>query len=232
MLTKPWLWVTVIFLGACTAPQPAAKPVAPWPQPKEIVRDGFEGKLGPGWVWLDEDPAAWNIEGQRLNMKRFPGKGFYGINMKIPVLYRPAVPFRRGLEMRVKVGFDVDKPYGQAGFVVFYDNDRYAKYILEYWYNKGTHVIFLREDDGVPCHCKGICEKDVHVGKIEVELRLQYDGEKFITSYRFPGDKDWTHHFDVDAIKNEGPVNVGLFSQADSGSTDWAWFDDFELSVP
>ena len=134
--------------------------------------------------------------------------------------------------MQVKVEFDVDRPYGQAGLIVFYDNDRYAKYVLEYWYNLGTHVIFLREDNGVPCHCKGTCEKDIFIGKTSVELKMVYDSGKFITSYRLQGEQEWTPHFQVDAIENKGNVNVGLFSQADSGSKDWALFDDFRLSVP
>jgi regulation of enolase protein 1 (concanavalin A-like superfamily) len=197
-----------------------------------VFKDDFNNKMGAGWKWLDEVPEAWNVRGGRVNVQRFAGKGFYGINAKIPVLHRPNVPFRKGLEMQVKVGFDVDRPYGQAGFIVYYDNDRYAKYVIEYWYNLGIHVIFLREDNGVPCHCKGTCEKDVFIGKAAVDLKLHYDGKKFITSYRLEGETAWTHHFEVDAIKNEGPVNIGLFSQADSGSKDWAWFDDFQLTVP
>jgi hypothetical protein len=116
--------------------------------------------------------------------------------------------------------------------VLFYDEDHYAKLVLEYWYNLGLHVIFLREDDGVPCHCKNTCEKDVFVGTSEVELRVRYDGRRFHTEFRKPGDARWTRHFVVDAVPNRGPINVGLFSQADSGSQRWAWFDDFTLTVP
>ena len=92
--------------------------------------------------------------------------------------------------MQVIVEFDVDRPYGQAGLIVFYDNDRYAKYVLEYWCNLGTHVIFLREDNGVPCHCKGTCEMDIFIGKTSVELKMVYDSGKFITSYRLQGEQE------------------------------------------
>jgi hypothetical protein len=100
---------------------------------------------------------------------------------------------------------------------------------LEYWYNLGTHVHFLREDNGVPCRCEFTCERSLKVGKTEVELKLSYDGEQFTTAYRLVGETAWTPHFQVDALKNEGPINVGIFSQADWGSEDWAWFDDFQL---
>lgn len=196
-------------------------------------QEDFNKGLSSAWKWLDEDPAAWNLDGGCLNVRRYPGHGFYSSdNNKVPVLYLPSIPLKDGVVAQVKVGFNVDKPYGQAGFIWFYDNNNYAKYIIEYFFNEGVHNVFLQEENGVPCK-DGACTKVYpYQGNTSVELRMTYQDGKFFTQFRKIGESNWTSHFVSDAIPNNGNINIGLFSQADSGSSEWAWFNDFQLIVP
>jgi hypothetical protein len=38
-----------------------------------IFEDRFDGKPGPGWVWLREDPPAWRVRDNGLEIRNQPG---------------------------------------------------------------------------------------------------------------------------------------------------------------
>jgi len=195
--------------------------------------DNFNNGISTNWRWLDQDASAWNTNGGKLNMKRYPGHGFYSTdNNRVPILYYPGAARVNGLEAQVQVGFDVDRQYGQAGMIWWYDNNNWAKLVIEYWWDYGIHVVFLKEENGIPCHDKTVCEKDFYWGATSVEIKMKYDNGKFITDLRPVGSTTWQSHFNVNAIADKGAFNIGLFSQADAGSSDWSWFDNFSLYVP
>ncbi|MDX2188612.1 MAG: DUF5010 C-terminal domain-containing protein [Bacteroidota bacterium] len=192
----------------------------------------FNGSVTPPLIWLDEDASAWNLNNNRLNMKRYSGCGFF-CNAKVPVLYYPSVPFNNGMYAQVKVGFDVDRKYGQAGMIVYFNNDTYAKLVIEYFFDQGINIILLQEIDGVKQNNLVLSGSDnVPYGATSVEIKINYADGKFTSSYRPIGSTSWNSHCITTAIPNRGPVNIGLFSQADSGSNDWAWFDDFSIFAP
>ena len=199
---------------------------------EQIFDEPFGDTLQTPWQWLQEDPAAWKLQDGRLYLRRYKGNGFYADNNhRLPILYYPNVELRDGMSVQVKTGYDVDKSAGQGGIMLWYDDGNYAKLVLEYWWEKGIHVIFLKEENDVPRHEKEVDEKDLFWGGQSVELRLTYRQGKFITECREIGG-EWQPHFTVDAIPNRGPINVGLFSQADAEAHDWMWFDDFKLTMP
>jgi regulation of enolase protein 1 (concanavalin A-like superfamily) len=196
--------------------------------------DNFNNGLKPEWRWLDQDNSAWNLNGGRLNMKRYVGHGFFQTpNDRLPVLYYPNIPYTSGISAQTKVGFDVDRKYGQAGLLVYYDKENYAKLVIEYWWEYGIRIILVQEVNGIKQNNIVLSGSDnVPYGSISVELKIDYTNGKFTTYYRSIGSSNWTQHCVINSFPNRGNINVGLFSQADSGSNDWAWFDDFSLNIP
>ena len=193
-----------------------------------------DGNIGSTLQWLDEDKSAWNMNNGRLNMRRYPGAGFFGGgNSRVPVLYYPNITIKDGLQVTVKAGFDVDRQYGQAGIMWFADNDTYTKFVTEYWFDNGIHNILLQEHNSVKCDDSEACGGKTfpYQGNTSVELRLTYKGGKMYSEFRKIGDSNWTPHHTTNAVVN-GKVNIGLFSQADSGSSDWAWFQDLSIVSP
>ena len=208
--------------------------IRPGAMAESLFEDGFDSALKSEWRWLDRDDNAWNLGGDRLYMKRYGGHGFFSAdNNRVPVLYLPDIAPENGMYAEVTAGFDVNREYGQAGLIVFYDNDTYVKFVLEYWWSSGLHVIFLQEINSVKQNGNVVSGSDNQTyNAITIELKLGIENGRFRTWYRRAVDTDWAEECVSAALPDRGPVKIGLFSQADMGSNDWAWFDDFRLHQP
>ncbi len=104
---------------------------APTPEPKLVFEDRFEGKLGPGWTWLREDPKAWRIGKKALEIRVQPG---VAEDVK-DALLRPAPDRTKG---RFAIDFTVTntkKPthqYEQAGITWYTDGKPVFKLVHEF----------------------------------------------------------------------------------------------------
>jgi hypothetical protein len=67
-------------------------PAAPQPEPQVIFEDRFDGKLDEGWTWLRENPEAWRISEEGLEIRVEPGHAQTVRN----ALVRPAPDRREG----------------------------------------------------------------------------------------------------------------------------------------
>jgi len=99
-------------------------------EPKLVFEDGFDGKLGDGWSWLREDPAAWRIKDGALEIQIQPGAAGTVKN----ALVRPAPDRRAGsFAIDVTVTFQ-QKPtqqYEQGGITWYHGGKPVFKLVHE-----------------------------------------------------------------------------------------------------
>jgi hypothetical protein len=112
------------LLGLAVLLVPALLPAA---EPRLLVEDKLDGKLGDGWTWLRENPKAWRIKEKTLEIRVEPGVAPTVKN----ALLRPA-PDRSKQKYAVEVTIHFTSPptnqFEQAGIT---------------WYQKGQPVLKL-----------------------------------------------------------------------------------------
>lgn len=91
----------------------AASLVASAAEPQLVFQDCFDGKLGTGWSWLREDPAAWRIKDGALEIRNQPGvaatvrnallrqapdrrEGMFAIDVMVEFLQEPTQQYEQG----------------------------------------------------------------------------------------------------------------------------------------
>ena len=91
-------------------------------EPRVVFEDGFKGKLGEGWTWLRENPKAWRIKDDALEIRVEPG-----VNTSVKnALLRPAPDRSTGtfaIEVTVTNTTRPTRQYEQAG-ITWYHNGR------------------------------------------------------------------------------------------------------------
>lgn len=135
-------------------------------EPKVIVADRFEQKLGPGWTWLREDKPAWRLGASGLEIRVQPSAAH---NVK-NALVRPA-PDRSKTAYCVEVTVERLAPptnqFEQGGITLYVGEKPVFKLVHELIDGK-TYIIPGR----VPAPAGG------------ARLRLSVEGEKFTAEFR------------------------------------------------
>jgi hypothetical protein len=96
-------------------------------EPRALFEDTFKGKLGEGWTWLRENPKAWRVANDALEIRVEPG---VARNVKNALL-RPAPDRSKGkfaVEVTVTFTTPPTRQYEQAGIT---------------WYQKGRPIFKL-----------------------------------------------------------------------------------------
>jgi len=176
-----------------------------------VFEDHFKGKLKEGWSWLREDPAAWRIRDDALEIRVQPGVAH---NVK-NALVRPAPDRSKGtyaIEVTVTNHTRPTRQYEQAGLT---------------WYHGGKPVFKLVKElvDGglliVPGH-KPMASQTV-------QLRLIATADSYRAQYR----PDAKGEFQTAATgKLPAPGNDQISIQCYNGPPDaehWIRFDDFRV---
>ena len=99
-------------------------------QPRVIFEDGFNGKLGEGWTWLRENPGAWRIKDEALEIRVEPGVAPTVKN----ALLRAAPDRRRGkfaIEVTVTNTARPTRQYEQAGITWYHGGQPVFKLVKE-----------------------------------------------------------------------------------------------------
>ena len=173
--------------------------------------DRFEGKLGEGWTWVRENPKAWRIRDDALEIRVEPGLAGTVKN----ALVREAPDRSKGkyaIEVTVTFTTPPTQQYEQAGIT---------------WYQDGKAVFKLVHEqiDGKTYIIPGKAEAPSKT----VQLRLVVTKDRFTAQFR----PDAKGEFKTVA---EGGLGAGAKEQVSlqcyNGPADaehWIRFDDFRI---
>jgi regulation of enolase protein 1 (concanavalin A-like superfamily) len=103
-------------------------PCAAMPEEEILFQDDFKGKLGEGWSWVREDPQAWRVTKEGLEIRVQPGNLWGSANNAKNVLVRPAPdPAKGPIEISVTVTNPPTGQYEQTDLVWYYDDSHMVK---------------------------------------------------------------------------------------------------------
>jgi hypothetical protein len=180
-------------------------------QPEVIFEDRFDGKLGPGWTWLRENPEAWRIRENRLEIRVQPGDA----NTVKNALLRKGPDRRQGklaIEVTVENATRPSQQYEQAGITFYQDGKPGFKLVKELV--DGQLMI-------IPSRKPMTAEK--------VQLRLIVTADSYTAQFR----PDATGEFQTAATGKLPPPGEDQISiQCYHGPPDaehWIRFDDFRM---
>jgi hypothetical protein len=195
--------LAIIGLALCASGQ-AAPPAC-------LFEDRFDGKLGEGWTWLRENPAAWRLRENALEIHVQPGDAHTVRN----ALVRKAPDRRAGtfaIELTVRHHRVPIQQYEQAGIT---------------WYSGGKPVFKLVKElvDGQLMIIPGRAP----MTNEGVQLRLIVTADRFTAQFRPEGQGE----FQTAATGSlPAPAEDQVSIQCYHGPTQaehWIRFDDFRV---
>ncbi len=200
---KRALFLLTVGLFLCSS-LPAA-------EPQVVFEDTFDGKLGEGWTWLRENPDAWRIRDDALEIRVQPGLGHNVKNAlvrKVPDRGQGAYAF----EVTVTSMHPPTQQYEQCGLT---------------WYNGGRPVMKLVKEriDGdlwiIPGR-KSMRSKSVR-------LRLTVRGDRWTAQFRPQGaDEFVTAGEGALPAANEDQVSLQCYN-GPPDAEHWFRLDDFRI---
>jgi hypothetical protein len=180
-------------------------------EPQVIFEDGFNGKLGEGWTWLRENPGAWRIKDDSLEIHVEPGVA----NTVKNALLREAPDRSQGkfaVEVTVTNTVRPTRQYEQAG-ITWYSGDKPVFKLVKELINGEMWIIPGKK----PMPAK------------TVQLRLVVTADRWIAQYRPEGKGEFL-------VAAEGglpaPGKDQVSIQCYNGPPDaehWIRFDDFRI---
>jgi len=189
-----------------------------------IFKDDFKGKLGEGWSWVREDPAAWRVSDKGLEIRLQPGNMWGSSNNAKNVLVRPVPdPAKQPLEIYVTVSNQPTEQYEQVDLVWYYDDSHQVKIGQELVDKKLSLVMGREEKDRI---------RTLNVLKItaeSVQVRFLVSGENIQGQYRPVGEEAW---IDVGKctlpVKGDPKISLQVY-QGPAKVERWGRFNDFRI---
>jgi hypothetical protein len=180
-------------------------------EPEVVFEDAFKGKPGEGWTWLRENPKAWRIAEDALELRIEPGDAQTVKN----ALLRD-VPDRSKGPLAIEVTVTSLSPpkvqYEQAGLPWSHDGKRGLKFVKELADGK-----LLTTPGRLPMDAK------------TVQLRLVVDGARLTAQFRPDGKGEFKTAAEA-KLPEGGKDQISI--QCYHGPTDvehWIRFDDFRI---
>jgi hypothetical protein len=180
-------------------------------EPEVIFEDTFSGQLDAGWTWLRENPDAWRLRDNALEIRVEPGVA----NTVKNALVRTAPDRSKGtyaIEVTVSNNTPPTRQYEQMGIT---------------WYNGGKPVFKLVKEliDGDLWIIPG--RKPMPANS--VQLRLIVTADRWVAQYRPDGKGEFQT---AGAGKLPPPDEDQVSIQCYNGPPDaehWMRFDDFRI---
>jgi len=152
-------------------------------------KNPFAGESLPnGWTWKRENPEAWRLRNQGLEIKIEPGNMWGGSNDAKNVLLIPISGdmLEFGTDVHVTLANSPTRRWEQVDLVWYYRDSHMVKIGLELEHGKNSVVMGREEDD------RTRTIKIIPIERDEVTVRLKVTGGQVQGYYRLAPDDKWT----------------------------------------
>lgn len=190
-------------------------------------KDNFDGKLGGGWSWVREDPAAWRIRDKALEINIQPGNLWGDKNDAKNVLVRPLPKVENGASLSARVTVE-NKPtsqYEQVNLVWYYDDSNMVKIGLELVDGEVCMVMGREEDDKTRTIAKPPIGNEVS----KLHLRLTARGKTLTGEYRVGDSEELKLAGECDLpVKGDAKISLQAY-QGPKDAEHWARFTNLTI---
>jgi regulation of enolase protein 1 (concanavalin A-like superfamily) len=189
-----------------------------------LFEDDFNGTLKEGWSWLRENPGAWRVANDALEIRVEPGNMWGKSNSAKNVLLRD-VPAHgdEGIAVSATLENHPTNQYEQIDLVWYYDDSHMVKIGLELVHGQLSLVMGREAED------RAITLSIIPMKTNVIRVRLTVKGNRIHGEYQVPGDDEWHEGGKCDLpVKGKPKVSI----QAYQGAADvehWARISDFRI---
>jgi regulation of enolase protein 1 (concanavalin A-like superfamily) len=193
--------------------------------PATDFRDTFKGKLGPGWSWIREDPAAWRVSDKGLEVRIQPGNMWGPANDAKNLLVRPAPdPAQGEVDVSMTVTNTPREQYEQSDLVWYYNDSNMVKCGQELVDGKLRIVMGREEGD------RTRTIKILPLDSSTVTLRLLVKDNRIRGQFRTPDAREWTEVGETDLPVKGDPKICLQFYQGPAKVERWVNVTEFQVS--
>ncbi len=188
-------------------------------------RDTFQGKIGPGWSWIREDPAAWRVSDKGLEVRVQPGNMWGAANDAKNLLVRPAPdPAQGEVDVSMTVTNTPLEQYEQSDLVWYYNDSNMVKCGQELVDGKLRIVMGREQGD------KTRTIKILPLDSSTVTLRLLVKDNRIRGQFRTPDSKEWQEVGETDLPAAGEPKICLQFYQGPAKVERWVNVTEFKVS--
>jgi regulation of enolase protein 1 (concanavalin A-like superfamily) len=191
-----------------------------------LFQDDFHGRLAGGWSWIREEPSAWRVRDDALELRILPGNLWGGGNNSKNILVRLAPETTPGeLEVAVTVRNNPTEQWEQVGLAWYYDDSHMVKLVRERV--DGLIRVVMGREQADRTRTLGL----ITVETPSVRLRLLVSGNQVRGEYLPEGSKEWLEAGRGDLPAPAGGVaKVALHSyNGPANAEHWARLTEFRI---
>jgi len=209
-------WSAILLAAVLTAALGSEAHAGPAQGGTVLFDDSFQGKLGPAWSWIREDPKCWRVGEHGLEVRIQPGNMWGPANDARNLLVRDAPdPKVQPVEITAAVWNRPTHQYEQVDLVWYYTDSDMVK-IGEELVNGKLSVVMGREEND-KTRTIAIFPLDSN----SVELRLRISGNQIHGQFKTPTG-NWRDVGTCD-LPVKGPPKISLqFYQGPANEEHWA----------
>ena len=191
-----------------------------------LFEDPFEDKVAEGWRWVREDPGAWRMRDNALEIKVQPGNMWGDKNDAKNILVRDLPKVEGGaLTAEVTVENRPTNQYEQVNLVWYYDDSNMVKIGLELVDGEVCMVMGREENDKTRTIGKPPIGNDIS----KLQLRLTARGNMLTGEYRIGGAGDWKLAGECDLpVKGDAKISIHAY-QGPKDAEHWAKVTAFRI---
>jgi len=191
-----------------------------------LFRDDFKGRLGEGWSWVRENPAAWRATERGLEVRIEPGNMWGPQNNAKNLLARLA-PDTTQEEIEVSVSIE-NKPtnqYEQVDLAWYYDDSNMVKLGMELVDGRLSVVMGREEND------KTRTVAIIPLNSTSVRLRFFVKGDRIRGVFRPADAAEWQTAGECTLpAPAKGTAKISLqFYQGVEAVEHWARVTEFQI---
>jgi O-antigen/teichoic acid export membrane protein/regulation of enolase protein 1 (concanavalin A-like superfamily) len=194
-----------------------------------LFSEKFKGKLGEGWSWVRENPAAWRVSEQGLQIRIEPGNMWGGQNNARNVLVRelPATA-QESIEVSVTLENRPTNQYEQVDLVWYYDDSNMVKLGQELVDGKLSIVMGREEGDKT----RTIAIVPLDPSSARVEVRFLASKNQLRGDFRLAGTTEWrlAGNCDLPAPANAKPKISLQCYQGPPDQEHWAVISNLRIN--
>lgn len=192
-----------------------------------VFHDDFKGSLRPGWTWVREEPSAWRVTNDGLEVRVQPGNMWGSANDARNVLVRPVPDAAVGtLEISVTVSNRPTSQYEQVDLVWYYD-DRHMVKIGQEQVDGVLSLVMGREEAD---KTRTIAIVPIEGPSLDVRFIVTVDHDRIRGQFRTSARTAWKDAGEC-TLPGRGVAHVSL--QAYQGPADeehWARFSALRIA--